>query len=145
MKVSTAKTTTIPIEELVKRVNSNEVDYDMVAQLVKHLVFQKEKGDDGSILVFLPGAPEINRAKETILKVTKGDSMLILPLHGGLQPKDQKKVFDSPDYGITKVILSTNVAETCKYTSCIVQSSLDFYFPNSTSLSYYNPRCDSCY
>ena len=44
MKVSTAKTTTIPIEELVKRVNSNEVDYDMVAQLVKHLVFQKEKG-----------------------------------------------------------------------------------------------------
>ncbi|GFH58259.1 hypothetical protein CTEN210_14735 [Chaetoceros tenuissimus] len=112
MKVSTSKTTTIPIEELVKRVNSNEVDYDMVAQLVKHLVFQKEKGDDGSILVFLPGAPEINRAKETILKVTKGDSMLILPLHGGLQPQDQKKVFDSPGYGITKVILSTNVAET---------------------------------
>lgn len=145
MKVSTAKTMTIPIEELVKRVNSNEVDYDMVAQLVKHLVFQKEKGDDGSILVFLPGAPEINRAKEMILKVTKGDSMLILPLHGGLQPQDQKKVFDSPGYGITKVILSTNVAETCKYASGVVNSSIYFYFSNSASSSYYNSRCYSSY
>ena len=36
----------------------------------------------------------------------------MLPLHGGLQPKEQQRVFQSAPKGMTKVILSTNVAET---------------------------------
>ncbi len=84
----------------------------MLAVLVDKLVKTKASDDDGSILVFLPGAPEIARAQETILKITRGMKMNILPLHGGLQPQQQKMVFDAASYGITKVILSTNVAET---------------------------------
>jgi ATP-dependent RNA helicase DHX57 len=105
-------TLSLSIDELVKRVDSSNIDYDMVATLVSHLVQTKDKDDDGSILVFLPGAPEIDRAHDTILRMTKGKNMNILPLHGGLQPHEQKKVFDSSTYGMTKVILSTNVAET---------------------------------
>jgi len=102
----------IPIEDLVKRVDSSDIDYDMLSVLVRHLVRTKDSNDDGSILVFLPGAPEINKAKDAIFKISRGERIAILPLHGGLQPREQKRVFDPSDYGTTKVILSTNVAET---------------------------------
>lgn len=102
----------IPIDELVKRVDETSVDYDMLAQLVKRLVMNKDPKDDGSILVFLSGAPEINNAMETIKRCTKGLPILTLPLHGGLQPRDQNLVFRPAERGMTKVILSTNVAET---------------------------------
>ena len=112
MSQDTPFTPPLPLEELLKRVNEAEIDYDLLSILVGRLVGTKEKDDDGSVLVFLPGAPEIARAQESILKITKGEKMLILPLHGGLQPKDQQKIFQSARKGTTKVILSTNVAET---------------------------------
>lgn len=100
-----------PLEERVKRVNEASVDYDMLGQLVKYLIRHNIMGNDGSILVFLPGAPEINQAKNAIGRITSGLNVLLLPLHGGLQPKEQNAVFRS-DGNKTKVILSTNVAET---------------------------------
>lgn len=108
------------LEERLNRVDQTSVDYDMLGNLVKFLVRNKEMGDDGSILVFLPGAPEINQAKAIIGKIAHGMNILLLPLHGGLQPKDQNIVF-RPAPNAVKVILSTNVAETsitipdCKY------------------------------
>lgn len=105
-------THSLPIEELVKRVDETSVDYDLLGQLVKNLVASKGPRDDGSILVFLSGAPEINNAMETIRRCTMGLRVLLLPLHGGLQPKDQNLVFRPCALGTTKVILSTNVAGT---------------------------------
>lgn len=102
----------IPMEELMKRVDENNVDYDMLGQLVKRLVQTNAPGDRGSILLFLSGAPEINNALDTIRRMTRGMSLDLLPLHGGLQPKDQNRVFYPAQRGHTKVILSTNVAET---------------------------------
>jgi len=101
-----------PVEELVKRVDETNVDYDLLGILVRYLINNKSHNDDGSILVFLSGAPEINRALDTIKKITRGSSVQLLPLHGGLQPKDQNLVFKPAQRGCTKVILSTNVAET---------------------------------
>jgi ATP-dependent RNA helicase DHX57 len=102
----------IPIEQLVERIDETSVEYDLLAQLVKRLVMNKDPGDDGSILVFLPGAPEIGNAMETIKRCTKSLPILALPLHGGLQPREQNLVFSPAQKGFTKVILSTNVAET---------------------------------
>ena len=102
----------IPLEELVERVDESHVDYAMLGQLVKHLVNEKDSKDDGSILVFLPGAPEINMAMDAIRKVVRGLSIQLLPLHGGLQPNDQNMVFQAAARGFTKIVLSTNVAET---------------------------------
>jgi len=101
-----------PIEERMLRMVDGSIDYDLLAILVHHLVQNKQSSDDGSVLVFLPGAPEIKKAQESILNLTKGANMSLLPLHGGLQPKDQNLVFQRPKVGITKIILSTNVAET---------------------------------
>jgi ATP-dependent RNA helicase DHX57 len=115
-KVETAaeaksQTYSIPLEDLVKRVDETRIDYDLLGQLVRQLVLDKTMGKDGSILVFLPGAPEINQAKTAVGKICGGMPVLLLPLHGGLQPKDQNLVFRPSSSGV-KVILSTNVAET---------------------------------
>lgn len=101
----------IPIQELVERIDDCDLDYDLLARLVRHLV-QTRNEDDGSILVFLSGVPEINNAMESLKKVLKNHSVLILPLHGGLQSKDQRRVFQIPENGLMKIILSTNIAES---------------------------------
>ena len=36
----------------------------------------------------------------------------MLPLHGSLPPEEQRKVFERPPPGVSKIVLSTNVAET---------------------------------
>jgi HrpA-like RNA helicase len=103
----------ISIDDLVDRIDETNVNYDLLARLVKHLIVNKDPTDDGSVLVFLPGAPEINKAMEAIKRVTKElPTLRLLPLHGGLQPKDQNLVFRPAGAGLYKVILSTNVAET---------------------------------
>lgn len=102
----------IPIEDLVKRVDETSLDANLVCRLVKHLIVNKDPADDGSILVFLAGAPEINKVLETIKRGTSDLSVTLVPLHGGLQPKDQNRVFHPAERGFTKIVLSTNVAET---------------------------------
>jgi ATP-dependent RNA helicase DHX57 len=102
----------IPMQDLLKRIDETTVDNELIASLVKHLVSNKDPTDDGSILIFLPGVAEINSLLETIKHYTKGMPLLLLPLHGGLQPKEQSKVFPRAANGFTKIILSTNVAET---------------------------------
>lgn len=96
-----------------KAKNDNAIDYNLLATLICHVVQHKDHDDDGSILVFLPGAPEIGQAERVIKKLSRNDSSLsLLPLHGGLQPKDQRRVFVPARRGVTKIVLSTNVAET---------------------------------
>ena len=100
----------VSLEERVKRVDQESVDYHLLGQLIKHIVQSNEMGD-GSILVFLQGVGEIMQAMTIIAKITQGMStpLLLLPLHGSLQPKDQLAVFRKAT-GQVKVILSTNVS-----------------------------------
>lgn len=92
----------------MKRVSGNDIEYDMLVILVEHVVKANQRDYD----VFLPGAPETAEAKDAILKITRGERMNTLLLHVDLQAHEQKRVFDNAEHGITKVILSTNVAET---------------------------------
>mgnify|MGYP001049282804 CR=1 FL=1 len=107
---STPELCVVPLAERLKRMNEDEIDYDLIAVLIKTLLQRKD--DDGSILVFLPGAGEIERAERAIRQIVKGFNISILPLHGGLQPEKQQQVFVPAMKGCTKLILSTNVAET---------------------------------
>lgn len=100
----------IPMGELLKRVDETSIDYDMLGKLVKILVHNK--ATKGSILIFMPGVPEINKAMQKIGKITGEMNIQLLPLHGGLEPKQQNSVFGAARRGFTKVIISTNVAET---------------------------------
>ena len=80
---------------------------DLVARAVRRLV---REGADGDVLVFLPGAAEIRRAREALSDLAASAGFDVLPLHGDLPPEEQDRaVLPGPR---RKVILSTNVAET---------------------------------
>lgn len=100
------------VADLVKRVDEKTINYDLLAILVRHLIQNRDPADDGSILIFLPGAPEIDKAIGIVRKVARGFPIQLLPLHGGLQPKEQNRVFQPAGPGLYKIVFSTNVAET---------------------------------
>ena len=78
-----------------------------VASAVRRLVAE---GLDGDVLVFLPGAGEIRRAREACEKLAAEAELALVPLHGDLSPDEQDAaVRPGPR---RKVILSTNVAES---------------------------------
>eukprot|EP00775_Hariotina_reticulata_P004412 gene4412-4665_t len=77
------------------------------------------RGMMGAVLIFMPGAPEIDR----LVRQLQGSSRLtaaaggakglrVLPLHGGLPAGTQARVFERPRPGVLKVVVATNVAET---------------------------------
>jgi HrpA-like RNA helicase len=64
---------------------------------------------DGAILCFLPGWAEI----VTVAKhLGNDDSHLILPVHSRLSNEEQQRIFCTPERGVRKIILATNIAET---------------------------------
>ncbi|MGH7294980.1 MAG: helicase-related protein, partial [Polyangiaceae bacterium] len=78
-----------------------------VASAVRQLV---SGGLDGDVLVFLPGAGEIRRAREACEKLAAEADLLLVPLHGDLSPDEQDTAVRRASR--RKVILSTNVAES---------------------------------
>ncbi len=78
-----------------------------VASAVRRLV---DEGLDGDVLVFLPGAAEIRKAREACEPIANRAGLLVVPLHGELPAAEQDKAVRPA--GQRKVILSTNVAET---------------------------------
>jgi ATP-dependent helicase HrpB len=78
-----------------------------VASAVRRLV---NEGLDADVLVFLPGAADIRRAREACEKIAAQANLMVVPLHGDLSPQEQDAaVRPGPR---RKVILSTNVAES---------------------------------
>jgi ATP-dependent helicase HrpB len=65
---------------------------------------------DGDVLVFLPGAAEIRRAREALESIALEHDLALLPLHGDLSPADQDRAIRRQLR--RKVILATNVAES---------------------------------
>ncbi|MGA7124513.1 MAG: ATP-dependent helicase HrpB [Polyangiaceae bacterium] len=78
-----------------------------VASAVRRLVAE---GLEGDVLVFLPGAGEIRRAREACEKIAADANLLVVQLHGDLSPQEQDQALLRADR--RKVILSTNVAES---------------------------------
>lgn len=94
---------------------------DLCAKLLLHLVFKAqsetggiydEKGQPGSILTFLPGWAEIKAVMERLQHAPQAAALWVLPLHSTLAKEDQQKIFQHPPEGKTKIILSTNIAES---------------------------------
>ncbi|HKA02625.1 MAG TPA: DEAD/DEAH box helicase, partial [Candidatus Solibacter sp.] len=61
-------------------------------------------------LVFLPGAAEIRRTQNACAAIARRNGWAVLPLHGDQSPEEQDRAV-APS-AKTKVILSTNVAES---------------------------------
>jgi len=66
---------------------------------------------EGGVLAFLPGQGEILRVAERLAEQTP-PSILVAPLFGALDPKDQDLAISPPPPGRRKVVLATSIAET---------------------------------
>ncbi|WP_025367468.1 ATP-dependent helicase HrpB [Thioalkalivibrio paradoxus] len=65
----------------------------------------------GSILVFLPGRREIDRAAQR-LEASTGPGIRVAPLHGQLPAEAQDQAIHPAPEGSRKVVLATDIAET---------------------------------
>lgn len=79
-------------------------------ELVKNAIESERAGD---ILVFLPGAPEINEVMET-LNENENEDVEVLPLHGGLSFEQRNLALSGERArgASRRIILATNIAET---------------------------------
>jgi ATP-dependent helicase HrpB len=77
-----------------------------VARIVRLALGQQE----GDLLVFLPGAREIERSAEQLSNL--GEDIVVHQLHGSLDPALQSAALRPDPSGKRKVILATNIAET---------------------------------
>jgi ATP-dependent helicase HrpB len=81
--------------------------HSQVASAVRALV---AGGLEGDVLVFLPGAAEIRRAREACEPIAREADLFVVPLHGDLSADEQDRAVGPASR--RKVILSTNVAES---------------------------------
>lgn len=85
-----------------------DADYTEEAGILANKIINS--GEDGDVLIFMPGEEEINRTIEAINKLVNKDEVDVLPLFGSMNPQDQDKIFSRN--GKRKIIVSTNIAET---------------------------------
>jgi ATP-dependent helicase HrpB len=93
-------------------------------RVVAAVLSELKQADSGHILVFLPGAGEIERCI-TSLTNRVADDIEVLPLHGRLTSKAQDRAIAPSNK--QKVILATNVAETSitiDGVTCVIDSGL---------------------
>ncbi|MCR9214491.1 MAG: ATP-dependent helicase HrpB [Proteobacteria bacterium] len=83
-----------------------------IDRFVADAVMSALRQDPGDVLVFLPGAGEINRVQENLKSLKNDQDILILPLFGNLGLKDQNRAIQPDPQGRRKVVLSTDIAET---------------------------------
>ncbi|HEY3666664.1 MAG TPA: ATP-dependent helicase HrpB, partial [Polyangiaceae bacterium] len=78
-----------------------------IVSAVRRAVSEEATGD---VLVFLPGAGEIRKAKTALEPLAQEAELLVLPLHGDLPIAEQARAVEPAKS--RKVVLSTNVAES---------------------------------
>ncbi|MDR3191606.1 MAG: ATP-dependent RNA helicase, partial [Treponema sp.] len=101
--------------------------------IVQRFIGERREGD---ILVFLPGEKMIKDCMSRLLAGPAGQYIHLVPLYGRLGKEEQERVFEEAPRGKTKVVVSTNIAETSVTIdgiSAVIDSGL-------SKLNYYNPR-----
>ncbi|XP_053928462.1 ATP-dependent RNA helicase A isoform X3 [Cuculus canorus] len=93
------------------QLSERETSFELIEAL---LVYIKTLNVPGAVLVFLPGWNLIYTMQKHLEMNPRfgGHQYRILPLHSQIPLEEQRRVFDPVPPGVTKVILSTSIAET---------------------------------
>jgi ATP-dependent RNA helicase HrpB len=83
-----------------------------IAPHVAETIRMAIKRYDGSILVFLPGAPEIRNVQHLLDRSDLGPGCRVVPLYGHLTRQQQQHAIEPPPAGCRKIVLATPIAET---------------------------------
>ncbi|HUA23246.1 MAG TPA: ATP-dependent helicase HrpB [Steroidobacteraceae bacterium] len=101
-----------PLPEMGAGRGTQESPEAVTARIVR-LALEEERGD---VLVFLPGAREIHRARALLegAAAASGDAgrVRLLPLYGELSGEEQDLALTPARDGSRRVVLATNIAET---------------------------------
>jgi RNA helicase HrpA len=106
---------------------------DKIEQIVVQAVRGKQKGD---ILIFLSGEKLIKDALARLEASPVSKKLLLMPLYGRLSKEEQDRVFIPTPRGKTKVVISTNIAET----SVTIDGITMVIDSGLAKLNYYNPK-----
>lgn len=105
--VITSEGRAFPVEVCYRPLPRNAWLVDQVVSVIQEAL----RDQDGSLLVFLPGAGEIRRV-ERQLRGALGDRVLVTPLYGNLRTEQQDQAITPAPEGQRKVVLATAIAET---------------------------------
>ena len=106
---------------------------EKITQIVERVVMDRRKGD---VLIFLSGEKVI---KDTIASLNLSPvkkKLYILPLYGRLSKEEQERIFIKTPFGKTKVVVSTNIAET----SVTIDGITTVIDSGLAKLNFYNPK-----
>ncbi len=84
---------------------------DRIGEVAAKKALEALKREEGSLLLFLPGAREIRQA-ERWLQERVEESVIVAPLYGAMEAKAQRMAIEPAPRGKRKVVLATNIAET---------------------------------
>ncbi|MDE5775879.1 MAG: ATP-dependent RNA helicase, partial [Treponemataceae bacterium] len=94
-----------------------------------------ENGEEGGILIFLPGEKSIHDCVAKLSQSRHSHRLFIVPLYGRLPKEEQENVFLDAPRGKIKVIVSTNIAET----SVTIDGITTVIDSGLAKLNFYNP------
>ncbi|PSN38206.1 Dosage compensation regulator [Blattella germanica] len=101
----------IQTRNALSQLSEKEISFELIEELLKYI---KSLGIPGAVLIFLPGWNLIFALMRHLQQhpIFGNQSYSIIPLHSQLPREDQRRVFEPVPDGVTKIILSTNIAET---------------------------------
>jgi len=112
---------------------SDEAMQAKIEQIVSRIVSEKREGD---ILIFLPGEKAIKECMKRLAFGPVGSRLHIIPLYSRLGKDEQERVFEKAPLFRTKVVISTNIAET----SVTIDGITSVIDSGLAKLNYYNPK-----
>jgi len=83
---------------------------EMIGKIVS--IVERNVQEKGDVLVFLQGEKMIKDTAAALMASAVRRKLHIMPLYGRLGKEEQEKVFIKAPLGKTKVVISTNIAET---------------------------------
>ncbi|MEE6474954.1 hypothetical protein FKM82_010549 [Ascaphus truei] len=101
----------------ISAMDLDKINLELIEALLEWIVSGDHSYPPGAVLVFLPGLAEIKTLYEQLQSNSffsnrRNKRCVIYPLHSSLSSEEQQAVFIKPPQGITKIIISTNIAET---------------------------------
>jgi len=113
--------------------NKEEAILLKIETITTRFISEKREGD---ILIFLSGEKMIKDCISRLTFCSAGKYLHLVPLYGRLGKEEQEKVFEDPPKGKTKVVISTNIAET----SVTIDGITAVIDSGLAKINWYNPR-----
>ncbi|MCL2441160.1 MAG: ATP-dependent RNA helicase [Treponema sp.] len=113
-------------------ISAEEAILMKIETITTRFISEKRSGD---ILIFLSGEKMIKECMNRLTFSSVGKFLHIVPLYGRLGKEEQEKVFENVPKGKTKVVISTNIAET----SVTIDGITAVIDSGLAKLNWYNP------